>query len=225
MCSLQVLLVYEGQGEPFWLRPGDCVLQPPGIRHRVLESRGGLEVLEIASPAEHETTLDHEMQLPTGAITPDRLFGGQRFVRHQAATAPWTEHIWDDIPGAGEQRLFFQEMGIAAATCGLASCIRYKLPWGGKFQLPGSEFAFMFILEGAFTLELLNRPNPTNDTHTAGQPGASITGCTGGDVAAHLATYDSVVIPTGSLGILRTSPSDTDHTESYSFLVVRLGDL
>ena len=40
-------LVYEDQGEPFILEAGDCVLQPPTIRHRVLEASAGLEVIEI----------------------------------------------------------------------------------------------------------------------------------------------------------------------------------
>jgi quercetin dioxygenase-like cupin family protein len=44
------------QGAPFVMRAGDCVLQPPGIKHRVLESSAGLEVIEVACPAEHETT-------------------------------------------------------------------------------------------------------------------------------------------------------------------------
>eukprot|EP01052_Picozoa_sp_SAG31_P001309 SAG31_NODE_44_length_31168_cov_16.507290_19_plen_124_part_00 len=42
-----VRLSYEGQGPPFVLRAGDCVLQPPTIRHRVLESGDGLEVVEL----------------------------------------------------------------------------------------------------------------------------------------------------------------------------------
>jgi hypothetical protein len=46
-------------GPPFIMRPGDCVLQPPGIRHRVLESGEGMEVIEVASPAEHETFREH----------------------------------------------------------------------------------------------------------------------------------------------------------------------
>ena len=50
-----VRVVYEDQGTPFVLQAGDCVLQPPRIRHRVIESSPGLEVIEIASPAEHET--------------------------------------------------------------------------------------------------------------------------------------------------------------------------
>ena len=42
-----VRLVYEDQGSPFVMQAGDCVLQPPQIRHRVLESSPGLEVIEI----------------------------------------------------------------------------------------------------------------------------------------------------------------------------------
>ena len=60
-----VRLVYEDQGPPFVLEAGDCVLQPPGIRHRVLEASEGLEVVEIGCPAEHETFLDHHTELPS----------------------------------------------------------------------------------------------------------------------------------------------------------------
>jgi hypothetical protein len=49
---------------------GDMVLQPPGIRHRVLESSPGLEVVEISCPALHETFADHEMELPNGKDRP-----------------------------------------------------------------------------------------------------------------------------------------------------------
>ena len=48
-------VVYEDQGESFIMNAGDCVLQPPEIRHRVLESSDNLEVIEIGAPAEHET--------------------------------------------------------------------------------------------------------------------------------------------------------------------------
>lgn len=88
-----VRVVYEDQGEPFWLQPGDCVLQAPGIRHRVLECSDELEVIEVSSPAEHETCVEHELELPTATLDPGRRYGGQRFVRHQASGAvlrPWS---------------------------------------------------------------------------------------------------------------------------------------
>jgi mannose-6-phosphate isomerase-like protein (cupin superfamily) len=84
-----IRVVYEHQGDPFWLRPGDCVLQPPEIRHRVLEAEADSEVIEVTSPAEHETWFDHELQLPTVNVRPNRIFGTQRFVRHQDTDAAW----------------------------------------------------------------------------------------------------------------------------------------
>ncbi len=58
-----------------------------GIRHRVLESSAGLEVVEVTCPAMHETWFDSERSLPT----PDRRneFDSQRFVLHRAAEASW----------------------------------------------------------------------------------------------------------------------------------------
>jgi quercetin dioxygenase-like cupin family protein len=85
-----VRVVYEDQGPPFVMGAGDTVLQPPGIRHRVLESAPGLEVIEITCPALHETLADHAMNLPNARSDPGRRFGGQRFVHHVAATAAWT---------------------------------------------------------------------------------------------------------------------------------------
>ena len=43
-----VRVVYEQQGDPFVLHPGDMVIQPPTIRHRVLASSDGLEVVELS---------------------------------------------------------------------------------------------------------------------------------------------------------------------------------
>jgi len=57
-----VRVVYQDQGEPFVMNEGDLVLQPPELRHRVLESSGPLEVVEITAPAAHETFADHETE-------------------------------------------------------------------------------------------------------------------------------------------------------------------
>jgi quercetin dioxygenase-like cupin family protein len=59
-------LVYEDQGPPFRLHAGNCVIQPPEIRHRVLHASPNIEVIEIGVPAEHVTTIDHAMDLPNG---------------------------------------------------------------------------------------------------------------------------------------------------------------
>ena len=36
----RIEVVYEDQGPPFWLEAGDCVVQPPEIRHCVLFAEG-----------------------------------------------------------------------------------------------------------------------------------------------------------------------------------------
>jgi mannose-6-phosphate isomerase-like protein (cupin superfamily) len=46
--------VYEGEGEQTF-HAGDCVLQPPGIVHNELECSDDVEILEIYSPAVHDT--------------------------------------------------------------------------------------------------------------------------------------------------------------------------
>jgi quercetin dioxygenase-like cupin family protein len=61
-CAFQMLYVlkgwakfeYHGHGVHV-IRPGDCVLQPPKIRHREIEHSADFEVLEIVSPADFAT--------------------------------------------------------------------------------------------------------------------------------------------------------------------------
>ena len=101
-----IRVVYEDQGPPFWLKPGDCVLQPPEIRHRVLEAEAGSEVIEITSPAEHETWFDHDLDLPTRSVQHHRIFKTQRFVRHLDAESRWVD---DD----GETMIASTEVGTA----------------------------------------------------------------------------------------------------------------
>ena len=50
----EVTFWYEGQGE-FTFRPGDAVLQPPGIGHELKLCSADCELLEITSPAEFST--------------------------------------------------------------------------------------------------------------------------------------------------------------------------
>ncbi len=135
-----VRVVYEGQGEPFVMRAGDVVLQPPGIRHRVLESGDDLEVIEIGAPALHETFADHDMTLPTGRLDPLRLFGGQHFLRHGAAETDWTAYA------GGEA----QETAMLAATGGLADVRTVR--GNAHFKPHDGELAFGFVLAGSARL-------------------------------------------------------------------------
>lgn len=152
-----VRVVYEDQGPPFVLHTGDCVLQPPRIRHRVLECSPGLEVVEVSCPAEHETRGDLELELPTPAVSPDRDFSGQRFVRHVAAGAAWRPA---PLPGFDAR-----DTGIAEATRGLASIEvlrRNDAPLEGERAHDG-ELLFWFVLSGTAILRVDGHP----DTHLA----------------------------------------------------------
>ncbi len=140
-----VRVVYEDQGEPFVMNEGDLVLQPPGIRHRVIESSRGLEVIEITAPALHETLADHDLDLPNNEINHDRLFGGQRFLRHVARETPWI-----DFHGAETQQTAMHE-----ASCGLAEVRTVRLGRGAEiaFAPQDGELVFGFVLEGSAVLD------------------------------------------------------------------------
>lgn len=137
-----IKVVYEDQGPPFWLRPGDLVLQPPEIRHRVLQAEAGSEVIELGVPALHETWVDHELQLPTEGYEPDRDFGGQRFVRHVAADALWSDAGSNSSCGTH----------IKTATSGIADVTFLRLQRSEPFQIGGGsvdDHIFLYCLDGA----------------------------------------------------------------------------
>jgi quercetin dioxygenase-like cupin family protein len=144
-----VRLVYEDQGPPFVLRAGDCVTQPPRIRHRVLEASEGLQVVEIGVPAEHMTTVDHGMELPnTKERVPDREWEGQRFVHSLKDEAVW--QAWR-VPGF-EAR----DTGIGEGTKGVASVHVVRPVTGAEGQgavtSHGADILFTFVLSGTCTL-------------------------------------------------------------------------
>ena len=133
-----VRVVYEDQGEPFVMNAGDFVLQPPQIRHRVLDASPGAEVIEVSSPAVHETWVDHETTLPNSIEVLDRDFGGQRFVRHVAADATWED----------ENGSVFRDLGISGATGGAADARVLRLKKGDDMRLPEAATSFLFVLDG-----------------------------------------------------------------------------
>ena len=139
-------LVYEDQGEPFRLHAGCCVIQPPEIRHRVLYASDNIEVIEIGVPAEHVTTIDHEMTLPNGPANPERRFQGQRFVHHKVQEATWAPFRL-----AGYQ---CRDTGIAEGTLGVAG-VQVVKPGAGRpdWAAHDADILFSFVMEGGLTLE------------------------------------------------------------------------
>jgi mannose-6-phosphate isomerase-like protein (cupin superfamily) len=148
-----VEVVYEDQGQPFRMEAGDCVLQPPEIRHRVLRSSPGLEVIEIGCPAEHDTVAEHTITLPTSAIDRDRDFGGQQFVRHIAADAKTVPSLC----GGFDER----DTGIGVATNGLVGARVLSAPNAvdrtGTSLTHDGEFAMNVVLSGSATLTVEGR--------------------------------------------------------------------
>ncbi|HWL43407.1 MAG TPA: hypothetical protein VNQ73_10725 [Ilumatobacter sp.] len=201
-----VRVVYEDQGDPFVMHAGDCVLQPPQIRHRVLESSPGLEVIEVGCPAVHETIADWALPLPNGHGDPLKAWEGSRFVRHVAegaAYGPWRAAGWE-----------CRDTGIGAATAGLADVrvARPTVALGDAVTAAaalGTEFALLVVLRGAVTF------TDGNGVSTRLVDGASV--AIPGDVAHRLvdATVDcellDVTLPATAGGLDTPAAPALDH--------------
>ncbi|WP_419192045.1 cupin [Engelhardtia mirabilis] len=141
-----VRVAYEDQGEPFVMQAGDAVLQPPRIRHRVLESGDGLEVIELTCPAEHPTRADRSLELPTDELDPERDFGGQRFARHLAADS--TLQAWRG--GAFAAR----DLGLGAATGDVVQAVVARSTGAATPSAASDRHTFLFVLAGSAELLL-----------------------------------------------------------------------
>lgn len=138
-------LVYEDNGPPSIMRPGDCVIQPPTMRHRVLESGGALEVVEISCPAEHETIADPHMVLPTSNVRPDREWHGQRFSWHRREGTGWLKEA------DGGHGWLAQDLGTHTATGGIGAAAAYTAAHTGAKQcvhVDTPTLVFIYIVRG-----------------------------------------------------------------------------
>jgi quercetin dioxygenase-like cupin family protein len=155
-----VRVVYEDQGDPFVMNAGDCVLQPPQIRHRVLESSDDLQVIEIGLPAVHHTYADFDLTLPNDTVNRDRVWDGQKFARFQHDVIEWLPFI-DGFHGFDEG-WEYKDSGIHVATGGLASVRVLRPRESGNIQpsllrspqTSQYDFYFVFVVEGSVTAEV-----------------------------------------------------------------------
>ncbi|MDQ2094750.1 cupin domain-containing protein [Rhodalgimonas zhirmunskyi] len=144
-------VLYEDQGGLLRIEAGDCFIQPPEIRHRVVQSGPDLEVIEIGVPAEHVTEIDHDMDLPTPHHRPEREWQGQRFVHNLAKGATWQP---SRLPGF-ESR----DTTINANTKGVASVIVHRPAKGEPhWTSHHTDILFTYVMQGAVTLEAEGRP-------------------------------------------------------------------
>lgn len=144
-------VLYEDQGDMIRLEAGDCVTQPPQIRHRVCYASPDIEVIEIGVPAEHVTTIDHQMTLPNGIGDPNREWDGQTFVHHVKSRAEWVPHR---IPGFQSR-----DTGVAKGTKGIAGIEIAKFEGGLPPQTRhDADIFFSFVMEGSVTLSAEGQP-------------------------------------------------------------------
>ncbi|WP_373355993.1 cupin domain-containing protein [Pseudoroseicyclus sp. CXY001] len=139
-------VLYEDQGGTRRLTAGDCFIQPPEIRHRVMEASDGIEVIEIGVPAEHVTVIEHEIELPTPVEKPDREWDGQRFVHSLAK-----DGIWEGfrLPG-----YIARDTGIAAGTKGVAGVQVVRRGEGEPvWASHDADILFGFVMGGGMLLE------------------------------------------------------------------------
>ncbi len=139
-------VVYEDQGDPIRLHAGDCFIQPPEIRHRVLEASDGIEVIEIGVPAEHITEIDHDMTLPTPHHRPDREWAGQRFVHNRAQDAIWKPHVFAGF--AARDTTISDNTGDVAGVQVLR-----KGADTPTWVTHDADIYFCFVMQGTLTLE------------------------------------------------------------------------
>ncbi len=139
-------VVYEDQGPPIRLAAGDCFIQPPEIRHRVLLASDGIEVIEIGVPAEHITEIEHEITLPTPQLRPEREWDGQRFVHNVGARGAFAPFR---LPG-----FVARDTTIAEGTKGVAS-VMVARPDGTPTARTShdADILFSFVMRGTMALE------------------------------------------------------------------------
>ena len=142
-----VKVVYEDQGKPFILYSGDFVIQPPEIRHKVLETGNNLQVIEIGVPAQSITSFDNHTQLPTVSCKPEREFHDQEFCHHQDTNAVWEL----------KNELKICNTYVHKATKGVAKVIIAKP--SGNSEIRSShdcDMYFTFVLKGQTEMNVEN---------------------------------------------------------------------
>ena len=112
----------------------------------MLHASADIEVVEIGVPAQHVTTIEHNMELPNSPAFPDREYQGQRFVHHRKDTAAWTPFR---LPG-----FRCRDSGISAGTKGMAGVqIAARADDRTAWSKHTADIHFSFVLEGGMLLE------------------------------------------------------------------------
>ena len=146
-------LVYEDQGAPFELRAGDCVLQPPTLRHRVLACSGGLEVLELSVRPSTPRRADRGSAPRTAAARARRTAASASCARSRCTEAaartskPTLDHACARDTWRARRDARTSPMSARASRG--EGCRR-----AASLSSHDADFAFRFVLRGKVTLHV-----------------------------------------------------------------------
>jgi mannose-6-phosphate isomerase-like protein (cupin superfamily) len=139
-----VRLVYEDQGEPFVMAAGECIVQPPQIRHRVLACSPGFEVIEVALPAAHATYADRAIMLPNAVVDRERRWAGQRFA--------WLRGAELDLAGAIGEGWAGRTVGVRARRRHATAAVVLGFVLEGELELAAGDTRAALARDDAFCL-------------------------------------------------------------------------
>lgn len=139
-------VVYENQGDPITLSKFDCILQPPKIRHKVLESSDNLEVLELTIPGRHSTKIDNNMILPNNITDKEKLYSNMKFC--------YFNYINSQIEKSDTSKILYRNMNIDIASNDKASVEIIEFKSIASFQINNkNKIFFIFVLDGKVTID------------------------------------------------------------------------
>ena len=138
---------YQDQGPDIVFKAGDCLLQPPGIVHRVNTCSDGFQVLEICSPADHETWIAGESMFnPKKKLK--KTYGNQYFCHSQGTRSRWQQ-------SENHSKRSF-DFGKATQSDFDPAILRFHQKAHAINPVPCNRF--FFLLKGGFRLEPPDHP-------------------------------------------------------------------
>jgi quercetin dioxygenase-like cupin family protein len=145
---------FEGYGE-ITMVPGDCWIQPAGVRHTVLTYSDDCELLEVVMPAEYDTG-----DVAPAGQAPDAA----NPIRHSMKNHPppqdfvaSKDHSFH--PHGLRPYALYRDFGFARGTGGLvqAHLLKFRGPYdpavAGLRHVHDCSFQFDYLLKGSITME------------------------------------------------------------------------
>jgi hypothetical protein len=144
--------VYENQGPPIVMRPGDVILEPPCIRHSVLYSSDELSLLDFSSPGKRNTYVDFQTILPSTSFNPHKKYFGQQFLHFSKSNIYWATSLKSWCSG----RWQFCNTEIDNASSNAVDVTYYRpnqsivtsVLGDNKYFKHGADILYVYVLSG-----------------------------------------------------------------------------